>query len=127
MSGIQIFWLLGQFSFLYTVIFGLCGIEIRMEIRPNWINRFVQEIHGRYDELNKVKTRSWRILNVILKTLDSEWQGSIRSALGLVLSFLSNEGDVGMENRLELRKEVEGTLRILEALVTVQVLVQLGA
>ena len=32
-----------------------------------------------------------------------------------------------MENRLELRKEVEGTLRSLEALVTVQVLVQLGA
>lgn len=76
--------------------FGLCGIDIRMEIRPNWSNRFVQEIHGRYDELNKVKTRSWRILNVILKTLNSEWQGGIQNALSLVLSFRSSEGDVDM-------------------------------
>ena len=54
-----------------------------------------------------MKTRSWRILSIILKTLNSEQQGVIRNASSLVPSFLTNEGDGGMENRLELRKEVE--------------------
>lgn len=40
--------------------------------RPNGISRFMKEIQWTYSGLYKMKTRSWRILNVILKTLNLE-------------------------------------------------------